>query len=169
MQKLQIFTNGEKLCTELLYKNHILQTIQSTKQVPYKKNNYYYELIALTRTIFITIKEQELIITSDVYKKFTTPLYSLNSNYNEDIISIISHKNTKKRLIQFLFILIERLGVLTEKQIIIPLNLPHYTIATIIGSQRITVNKIMNELKKKGILSYDNKKISIINIIKLIY
>ena len=169
MQQLQVFTNGEKICTQLLYKKHILQTITSTEQVPYEKINHYYELIALTRTILIILEEQELIIKSNIYNKFITSLYSLSLNHREDIIGITSHKNTKKRLIQFLFVLVERLGILTKKQIIIPLNLPHYTIATIIGSQRITVNKIMNELKKKGILSYDNKKISIINIIRLIY
>ena len=104
----------------------------------------------------------------NLYNKFIYQLYLSTSNYSKDMINITSHKNTKKRLIQFLFILVERLGVPTKKQIIIPLHLSHYTIATIIGSQRITVNKIMNELKKKEILSYDNKKISIINIIQLI-
>lgn len=169
MQKLQVFTNGEKLCTQLLYKNHILKKIQLTKRLPYKNHNHYYELIALKRTMIITFEEQELILKSGMYDQSIYQINSLSSNYNEDIISITSHKNTKKRLIQFLFILIERLGVLTKKQIIIPLTFSHYTIATIIGSQRITVNRIMNELKKKEILSYDNKKISILNIIQLIY
>lgn len=169
MQKLQVFTNGEKLCTQLLYKDHILKKIKLTKHLPYKRSNHYYELIALKRTIIITFEEQELILKSGIYNQFIYQLHSLSSNYNEDIIGITSHKNTKKRLIQFLFVLIERLGVLTKKQVIIPLNLSHYTIATIIGSQRITVNRIMNELKKKGTLSYDNKKISIINILQLIY
>ena len=149
MQKLQIFTNGEKLCTQLLYKNHFLQKINLTKQIPYKKHNHYYEFIALTRTIIITLEKRELIRKSNIYNQFIYQLYSLSSNYSEDTINITSHKNTKKRLIQFLFILVERLGVLRKKQIIIPLYLSHYTIATIIGSQRITVNKIMNELKKK--------------------
>ena len=169
IQKLQVFTNGEKLCTQLLYKNHILKKIKLTEHISSKKHNYYYELIALTRTIIITLEEQELIIKGNIYNHFIYQLNSLSSNHNEDIISITSHKNTKKRLIQFLFVLVERLGILTKKQIIIPLNLSHYTIATIIGSQRITVNRIMNELKKREILSYDNKKISIINIIQLIY
>ena len=169
MQKLQVFTNGEKLCTQLLYKDHLLRKIKLTKQLTYKRHNHHYELIALKRTIIITLEEQELIIKSNIYNRFIYQLHSLSSNYDEDIISITSHKNTKKRLIQFLFVLIERLGIVTKKQIIIPLNLSHSTIATIIGSQRITVNRIMNELKKKETLSYDNKKISIINIIQLIY
>lgn len=169
MQKLQVFTNGEKLCTQLLYKDHILKKFKLTKKLPYKGDNHHYELIALKRTIIITFEEQELIIKSSTYDQFAYQLHLLNSNYNEDIISINSHKNTKKRLIQFLFVLIERLGIVTKRQIIIPLNLSHYTIATIIGSQRITVNRIMNELKKKGTLSYNNKRISIINLIQLIY
>ena len=169
MQKLQVFTNGEKLCTQLLYKNHILKKIKLIKRLPYKKHNHYYELIALKRTIIITIEEQELIIKSNRSNQLIYQLHSLSSNYNEDIIGITSHKNTKKRLIQFLLVLIERLGVLTKQKIIIPLHLSHHTIATIIGSQRITVNRIMNELKKKEVLSYDNKKISIINIIQLVY
>ena len=58
MQTLQVFTNGEKLCTQLLYKNHILQKINLIEQRSHKKHNYYYELIALTRTIIITLEEQ---------------------------------------------------------------------------------------------------------------
>ena len=169
MQKLQVFTNGEKLCTQLLYKDHLVKKIKLTKQLRYKRHNHHYELIALKKTIIITLEERELITKNNIYNQFIYQLHSLNSNYNEDIISITSHKNTKKRLIQFLFVLMERLGIITKKQIIIPLNLSHYTIATIIGSQRITVSRIMNELKNRETLSYDNKKISIINIIKLIY
>ena len=169
MQKLQVFTNKETLCTQLLYSHHVLKKFKSTKKNFYLNKNYSYRFVALTKTIILSINQKELINKGGKYNQL---IYSLDYSkliYNKDIITIISHKNTKKRLIQFLLIIIERLGIFKEDKFLIPLNLPHYTIATIIGSQRITVNKIMNELKKKRILLYNNQKISIINIIKLIY
>lgn len=169
MQRLQVFTNKETLCTQLLYSPHVLKKFKSTKKNFYLNQNSSYRFVALTKTIILTINQKEFINKGGEYNQL---IYSLDYSkliYNKDIIAIISHKNTKKRLIQFLLIIIERLGIFKEDKFLIPLDLPHYTIATIIGSQRITVNKIMNELKKKRILLYNNQKISIINIIKLIY
>ena len=169
MQKLQVFTNKETLCTQLLYSNHILGKFKLTQNQFFLNRNYSYKFVALTQTIILTINKKELINKSG---KYTQPICSLTYFkliYSEDIVAIISHKNTKKRLIQFLFIIIERLGIFKKNKFLIPFNLPHSTIATIIGSQRITVNKIMNELKKERILFYDHQEISIIDIIKLIY
>ena len=169
MQTLQVFTNKEILCTQLLYSNQILGEYLLKKNSFYRTNNHYYKFVALTKTIILTANKKELITKGGESDNLVHFLSYSKMTYNKGIITIMSHKNTKKRLIQFLFILIERLGIFIDNKFLIPLNLSHYTIATVIGSQRITVNKIMNELKKKRILSYDNQKISITKIIQLIY
>lgn len=149
MQTLQVFTNKEILCTQLLYSKQILGAHLFKKTNFQRTNNHYYKFVALTRTIILTTNRKELI--TKVGKSYNL-VYFLSYGkliYSKEIITIISHKNTKKRLIQFLFILIERLGIFIDNKFLIPFNLSHYAIATVIGSQRITVNKIMNELKKK--------------------
>lgn len=169
MQTLQVFTNKEILCTQLLYKDQELDKYQSTNKNFYRTNNHCYKFVALTRTIILTINKKELITKTGTSYNLVDFLYCGKFMYYKEIITITSHKNTKKRLIQFLFILIERLGRFINNKFIIPLKLSHYTIATVIGSQRITVNKIMNELKTNRIISYNNQNISIVNIIQLIY
>lgn len=169
IQILQVFTNKEILCTQLLYRNQILGEYLFKRTNFYQTNNHYYKFIALTKTLILTTNKKELITKGEKSKILVDYLCYYNYIYSKDIVTIMSHKNTKKRLIQFLFILIEQLGTFIDNKFLIPLNLSHYTIATVIGSQRITVNKIMNELKKKKILFYDNQKISITKIIQLIY
>ncbi len=91
-----------------------------------------------------------------------------NYNTKNEIISILSHRNTKKRIIQLLMILMKQFGQIKNNQIIIPFHLSHQTIAIIAGSQRITVNRIMNKLKQSGIVSYNKKSLIIYSVTKLI-
>lgn len=169
MQANQVFTNGEIICHKLLYKSNAFINIEP---YIYSKNqtdiNYYYNIKALTDTTIIIIDPKEFI---QKLKNNTELLYTiiyLHHDKNQDIVRILSHKGTKKRLVQFLLIMIENFGRLTEQKIIIPFNLSHYNIGTIIGSQRITVNKIMNNLKKNNVINYNEKEMIILNLTKLI-
>lgn len=148
IQILQVFTNGETICIKLLYANDLFKNISSDIKTPYQSINYYYKIVALKKTVIATINEKIFIEKIENNTKLLNELLTTNLHHNNEITQILSHRNTKKRLIQLLFILIEHFGKFTEHNLIIPFNLSHYTIATIIGSQRITVNKIMNDLKK---------------------
>ena len=148
IQILQVFTNGEAICIKLLYANDLFTSISYDIKAPYQSTNYYYKIIALTKTVIATINETIFMKKIENNTKLLTELLTTNFYHNNEITQILSHRNTKKRLIQFLFILIEHFGKFTKHNLIIPFNLSHYTIATIIGSQRITVNKIMSDLKK---------------------
>ena len=148
IQNIQIFTNNEIVCLNLLYSHNLIPTTQPLIKKTDKQTNHYYKFIALTRTIILIIDKKEFLQKMQPNNQLFQELTHKHLNYNKEMISILSHRNTKKRLIQLLLILIKHFGVFTEYKILIPFNLSHYRIATIIGSQRITVNKIMNELKK---------------------
>lgn len=152
MQKTQIFTNGEIICLRLLYKNNIFTNIKPNIKKPYQNINYHYSFQALINTTIIAINREEFI-NKIPYKdqdfKETTNIY-YNYEGEKEMINILSHKNTRRRLIQLLLTLIEHFGIFTKYSIVIPFNLSHHNIATIIGSQRVTVNKIMNILKKNS-------------------
>lgn len=163
IQTMQTFTNGEIINTQLLYTNDILIDIQQPIQIKDQHTNCFYKFKALTQTILIIINKKEFI--KKIQKSDRINYNSLN--LNKEMIIILSHKNTKKRLIQLLLILIKKFGVLKNNQISIPFTISHCNIASIIGSQRITVNRIMNKLKQNTIY-YDSKKIIIFDILKLI-
>jgi len=165
MQILKIFTNGENICMNLLYKNHIIPNIT----INIKENtNYYYKIVAITKTVIATIPSkilnERIQKNSNCVKEFQL-LYNKNNN---DITNILIYKNTKKRVIQLLLTISKHFGKIKPKYIIIPFYLSHNTIATITGSQRITINRIMYRLKKNNIINYDKHKILIYSIVRLI-
>lgn len=167
IQILKIFTNGETICTELLYKHNFCNKVEFHHN---KKINYHYKAIATKKTIIITIPTKKLI----TYINQSNRIYQwhpfLIHKHNNNIVEILSHRNTKKRLIQVLLILAKQFGKLIKhsNSIIIPFCLSHYTLGTITGSQRVTINRIMSKLKKEHIINYNKQQIIIYDIIKLI-
>nr|YP_010728899.1 global nitrogen transcriptional regulator [Lithothamnion corallioides]WEA76994.1 global nitrogen transcriptional regulator [Lithothamnion corallioides] len=166
VQLLKIFTNGETICTQLLKANHIIQLNNSKS----KLINYHYKANAITRTALISIPLKEftkkISRTQRSIEKFKQ-LYK-NDNANHDIMTdILCHRNTKKRIIQLLLILAKEFGQRRQTNIIIPFYLSHSTLSTITGSNRVNITRIMNKLKSKNIISYDNQQLIIYNILKL--
>lgn len=164
---VQIFTNNEKICLRLICKN---QTVDS-KMLNNKsqQKHYYYLLVAITETAIVTIPSKEFYTKTKRNKGTFLFLQAENQCKKNEMISILSHKNTKKRVIQLIIILVKQFGHIKKSKIIVPFDLTHQLIATIVGSQRTTVNKIMSTLKQKEIISYGNKNIIINNITQLIH
>ena len=79
----------------------------------------------------------------------------------ETFIESLTHKDIYSKLVNFLSILCEDFGVIGEKGITIDLHLSHQDIADAIGSTRVTITRIIGELKKLGLLTIDRKKIVI--------
>ncbi len=167
MQKVKIFTNGEMITLKLLYNTDIFTNIKPEIKSPYSKTNYYYQFKALTDTIIIVLNKKEL--DKQTKKDYFKPslLHEIYYDENDDILKILAHQNITKRIIQLLLILIQHFGRIRKNKICIPFNLSQNNIANIIGSQRVTVNRIMNKFKP-NIIYYDDKQIIIFNIIHLI-
>ena len=167
MQKVQNFTNGEAITLKLLYSADLFTNIKPETQSSYANTNYYYQFKALTDTTIIVLntKELEKKTESNYYQQYL--LSQIHNQENNEMIQILSHKNIKKRIIQLLLILIKHFGKISKNHIHIPFGLSQQSIAIIIGSQRVTVNRIMSKFKRNT-LYYDNKKIIIFNMLRLI-
>ena len=79
----------------------------------------------------------------------------------ETFIESLTHKDIYSKLVNFLSILCEDFGVIGGNGITIDLHLSHQDIADAIGSTRVTITRIIGELKKLGLLTIDQKKIVI--------
>jgi len=167
IQKVKIFTNGETITLKLLYNTDIFTNLRPGVRSSYSNTNHCYQFKALTNTIIIVINQKELIkpIANNYSKEYL--LYHIYNYEDNDILKILAHQNITKRIIQLLLILTQHFGKISKNQIYIPFNISQDNIATIIGSQRVTVNRIMNKLKT-NILYYDDTKIIILNVMKLI-
>lgn len=71
----------------------------------------------------------------------------------EVLLDTFSYKESKKRFKTLLLFLMKNIGIYTKFGIIIIYPLSHQDIADIIGSNRITVTRIMNDLNRKKIIS----------------
>ena len=163
MKLLKVFSNNEKICVRLVHRNEIINCSEfNLLQV----GKYYYSLTAVTYSIIATMQTKEFKIKTK--KKLQASMYTLKYLNHNSIIYILSHRNTKKRSVQMLLILMQKLGQIRDQKAIIPFHLSHQTIAAITGSQRVTVNRVMNNLKQNGIISYGNKRIITHHITRLI-
>lgn len=166
LKLLQVFTNGENICKALLYKDHLMTSLYNASE---RKTNYYYKATAITKTAIAivsiqTLEQYQLNLVLSIAK-----LAMIDKHRNENsMICILSNRNTKKRVVQLLLILAKRFGEYNECKITIPFHISHQTISLIVGSNRTHVSRIMNNLKKLNIISYNKQQIIIKSILNLI-
>lgn len=166
IQLLKIFTNGEAICTQLLTTNHTIHLNNSASKLA----SYYYKVNAITKTVLLSIPIKEFVKKTSETQKSIEKFKKLNAynHTNHDLMThILYHRSTKKRIIQLLLILSKEFGQHKHTYITIPFYLSHSTLSTITGSNRVNITRIMNELKNKNIIDYDNQKLIIYNILKL--
>lgn len=164
MKLIKVFSNSEKICVELLHSYQAAVTYGSSSRT----GNYCNILTAVTYTKIVTISAKEInkIRVSRVNEIVQNIMHQQNKNYQ--IASILSHRNTKKRIIQLIMILAKQFGQIKGQVIMIPFHLSNQAIADIIGSQRGTVNKIINELRKNKSIKYSSKNVIICSLARLI-
>nr|YP_009391326.1 global nitrogen transcriptional regulator [Dipterocladia arabiensis]ARW59470.1 global nitrogen transcriptional regulator [Dipterocladia arabiensis] len=141
----------------ILNKNNI---IHLDKYHVNKKINY--QLIAFETTYLISFSYKNITnkthLNNNLLLKIITSQELTKKNY-EIMINILKHKYIKYRIIQLLLLLSLKFGVINEKEIMIPFSLSQKNLAIITESNKITVNKIINELCKKMLIRYSAKKI----------
>nr|YP_008965713.1 global nitrogen transcriptional regulator [Porphyridium purpureum]BAO23689.1 global nitrogen transcriptional regulator [Porphyridium purpureum] len=74
-------------------------------------------------------------------------------NSVETLVDTFYYKESQKRFKTLFLFLIKNVGIYTKFGIIITYSLSHQDIADIIGSNRITITRIINNLNRKKIIS----------------
>ena len=85
----------------------------------------------------------------------------------ETMIETLTHRDMSSRLVSFLLVLCRDFGVPSEKGITIDLRLSHQAIAEAIGSTRVTITRLLGDLRNLGLLQIDRKKITVFDPIAL--
>lgn len=158
---LKIFTNNEILSVALLNKNHIINIMKT-----YNNNYFYYKAVAIKDTFCICFVWEEL---KNNFKCNNYLLIELIESYQKTIYqyeiinNIIAHRYIKNRIVQLILFLSTEFGIVNKQNIIIPLEISQTTIGIIIGSNRITVNQILQQLYKQNIISYSPQKYIILH------
>lgn len=153
---LKIFTNKEIIPIAILNSNHIINLNSFTIN---KKS--YYKIIAFETTYIISFSVNNLKYNSSRYKSLIINIvysYELTLKKYEIMNNILMHKHIKDRLIQLILFLSLEFGIVNQKQIIIPFKISQKSLANIVGSNNITINKIITKLSKKMLIKYSLKK-----------
>jgi CRP/FNR family transcriptional regulator, global nitrogen regulator len=79
------------------------------------------------------------------------------------MIETLAHRDMGSRLVSFLLILCRDFGVTGSTGVTIDLKLSHQAIAEAIGSTRVTVTRLLGDLRQDNMISITKKKITVHN------
>lgn len=85
----------------------------------------------------------------------------------EDRMAELAHKSVRERLAANLLMLKETYGMEGEGSTLIDLALSREDLAAIVGTATETVIRLLSEFKNDGLITFEGKKIRVINIRKL--
>ena len=96
-------------------------------------------------------------------------LQSLSSRifHSDAMIEILKKKDISSRLASFLLLLSRDFGIESKTGVTIDLRISQEGIAEAIGSSRVTITRILGELKSSGLLTMDKQKVTIFDSINL--
>lgn len=126
-------------------------------------DDYAYSLGDVT-VCYMPSEEFEKLIQTDaglsaeVMKFVSTRLQKL-----EKRVERLSFKDSKSRLIEMILDFKDDFGKRVGDEYFIDQNLSHKEIAALIATSRQTVTKLLNELRSKGLIDFNRKKIIIRN------
>jgi len=83
------------------------------------------------------------------------------------MIETLTHRDMSSRLVSFLLVLCRDFGVPSNEGITIDLRLSHQAIAEAIGSTRVTVTRLLGDLREGEMISIYKKKITVHNPVAL--
>ncbi len=79
----------------------------------------------------------------------------------EMMIETLAHRDMASRLVSFLLILCRDFGIPSPNGVTIDLKLSHQAIAEAIGSTRVTVTRLLGELRQDELITITKKKITV--------
>ena len=144
----------------------------TNESISIDENNFYYELRAIKTSSIIILKNQifleKIIYNQNLWQSFFHSYQKSLAKYI-DIMNMMKNRDMKRRLIFSIFLLSQYCGKYTKQGIVIPCQLSHKSLSIIIGSNRVTVTRILNNLKNTKLITFNKKKIIISNITILVY
>jgi len=163
----RVYESGEEITVALLRENSLFGVLSLLTG---HRSDRFYHAIAFTRVEMITAPANSVLraIEEDASVGLLL-LQGLSSRIlqTETMIETLTHRDMSSRLVSFLMVLCRDFGVASEKGITIDLRLSHQAIAEAIGSTRVTITRLLGDLKDSGLLIIERKKITVFDPIAL--
>ena len=115
-----------------------------------------YWAIALTDVDVLTLPMAEIesssVLMAGIYRHLT-----LRLQQTEAWLALAGKRLVVDRLQQFLVMLAQDFGQVEPQGVRIPLRLTHYQLATALGTTRVTITRLLKDLKDQGWLRLDQR------------
>jgi CRP/FNR family transcriptional regulator, global nitrogen regulator len=163
----RVFDNGEEITVALLRENSVFGVLSI---ITGHRSDRFYHAVAITpvEILAANIDQVEKALRNDA-ELSSILLKGLASRIlqTEMMIETLAHRDMGSRLESFILILCRDFGVPGREGITIDLRLSHQAIAEAIGSTRVTITRLLGELKKKNLISIHKKKITVRDPVQL--
>lgn len=163
----RVYEAGEEITVALLRENSVFGVLSLITR---QHSDRFYHAVAFTPVELLSapIDQVEKAIKEQPELSMLL-LQGLSSRIlqTEMMIETLAHRDMGSRLVSFLLILCRDFGVPTSEGIRVDLKLSHQAIAEAIGSTRVTVTRLLGELRQDGMISIYKKKITVHNPVAL--
>jgi CRP/FNR family transcriptional regulator, global nitrogen regulator len=164
----RVYEAGEEITVALLRENSVFGVLSL---ITGNRSDRFYHAVAFTPVELISVPidqfERSLRDNPDMSWLMLKGLSS-RILQTEMMVETLAHRDMGSRLVSFLLILCRDFGVPNAGSgITIDLRLSHQSIAEAIGSTRVTVTRLLGDLKDGELISINKKKITVHNPISL--
>ena len=163
----RVYEAGEEITVALLRENSVFGVLSL---ITGQKSDRFYHAVAFTPVELLSapIEHVERSLKENPELSMLM-LRGLSSRIlqTEMMIETLAHRDMASRLVSFLLILCRDFGVPTSEGIRIDLKLSHQAIAEAIGSTRVTVTRLLGDLRDQEMISIHKKKITVYNPVAL--
>ena len=163
----RVYESGEEITVALLRENSLFGVLSLLTG---QRSDRFYHAVAFTRVEMVTAPATSVrnAIEADTAVGLRL-LQGLSSRIlqTETMIETLTHRDMSSRLVSFLLVLCRDFGVPDELGITIDLRLSHQAIAEAIGSTRVTITRLLGDLRQSGLVQIDRKKITVLDPIAM--
>lgn len=163
----RVYETGEEITVAMLRENSIFGVLSL---ITGQHSDRFYHAVAFTPVELLSAPiEQAEIAFRENAQLTRLMLQGLSSRIlqTEMMIETLAHRDMGSRLVSFLLILCRDFGQPAEQGVQIDLKLSHQAIAEAIGSTRVTVTRLLGELREEEMISIHKKKITVHNPVAL--
>lgn len=163
----RFYEAGEEITVALLRENSVFGVLSL---ITGQRSDRFYHAVAFTSVELLSapIEQVERSLKENPELSLLM-LQGLSSRIlqTEMMIETLAHRDMGSRLVSFLLILCRDFGMPTDEGIRIDLKLSHQAIAEAIGSTRVTVTRLLGDLRDKGMIAIHKKKITVYDPVNL--
>lgn len=163
----RVYEAGEEITVALLKENSVFGILSL---VTGQRSDRFYHAVAFTpvELLSVPIEQMEKALKQNPELGILM-LQGLSSRIlqTEMMIETLAHRDMGSRLVSFLLILCRDFGIPSSEGITIDLKLSHQAIAEAIGSTRVTITRLLGDLRDNRMISIHKKKITVHNPVVL--